>query len=101
MPNPINLIALDGARAQFSKNGTQPQRITLTKGAELHIVELPEAPIPLSTGEWTVKHETLYYGQWRNGLGRRDSDYKASFDDNPDGLGDNDYNDAVVHFVVA
>jgi hypothetical protein len=104
MPNPVRLIALDNSKAHFKKNATQRQRISLTKVGETaprHIVELPEPAIPLEVGEWLVLHETFYGGRWVRGLGRNDGAYQAEFDDNPQGAGDNDYNDAVVTFIAS
>ena len=102
MPNPITLLALDNSQAQFARNASQRQRISLTKegsSAPQHIVELDSNPIPIETGRWSVLHETLFQGNWVKGRGRRDSDYRAVFDDNPNG-GDSDFNDAIVEFAT-
>lgn len=98
--NPIFLLALTGASANFRKGGNARQRITLRKEIELFIVELPHAPIALSTGLWEVTHETLFNNNWQRGIGRNNGAYIAEFDDHPTGGGDNDFNDAVVEFRV-
>lgn len=95
MPNPINMVVGPNQRARFTKNATQAQRITLTSGGQRHVVDLPSGPLNLSAGTWEILHETIYNGDWRKGLGRKRTN-AAEFDDNPDGAGDNDYNDARV-----
>lgn len=104
MPNPVRLLALDGAKVWSERNASQQQRISLTKDGESkprHVFEVPNtSTIPLETGYWWVLHETVFNGQWMKGLGRNNGDYRAEFDDNPYGQGDNDYNDAIVRFLT-
>ena len=94
--NPIYLVVGTNEQARFTSQATQPQRLTLTSGASRFVVDLPAAPLPLSPGQWRVLHQTVYQGQWRRGLGKKNSAGHAGFDDNPDGTGDNDFNDATI-----
>lgn len=104
MPNPVRLVARDGATVYTTKNATQKQRVSLTRDGEdkpQYIFEVPDKPeFPISTGVWWVLHETHLGGKWQKGLGRNSGDYIAEFDDNPKGTGDNDYNDCRVIFRV-